>query len=100
VFSKCDVLLTSGIPDPLPTIDDTEVEDAQGFPELIGRISRCTRPFNYLALPGLSLPAGFGHNGLPLGIQLIGRPFAEETLFRTGAAHEQATQWTARAPNL
>lgn len=100
VFAKCDVLLTPGIPDPLPTIDDTEVEDAQGFPELIGQISRCTRPFNYLGLPGLSLPAGFSRNGLPVGIQLVGRPFAEATLFRAGAAYEQATNWTERAPEL
>ena len=100
VFSVCDVLHVPGIPIPLPTIADTDLEDAQGFTEILGGISRCTRPFNYLALPGLSLPAGFCRNGLPVGFQLVGRPFAEATLFRAGAAYERATDWTQRAPGL
>ena len=52
VFSVCDVLHVPAIPVSLPTIADTDVEDAQGFAELLSDISRCTRPFNYLALPG------------------------------------------------
>jgi aspartyl-tRNA(Asn)/glutamyl-tRNA(Gln) amidotransferase subunit A len=41
-------------------------------------------------LPGIAIPAGLDQKGLPLGLQLIGRPFDEETLFRTGAVIEQA----------
>jgi aspartyl-tRNA(Asn)/glutamyl-tRNA(Gln) amidotransferase subunit A len=100
VFSACDVMLVPGIPVPLPTIAETDLEDAQGFAQMLAKISRCTRPFNYLGLPGLSLPAGFSRNGLPVGFQLVGRPFAEQTLFRAGAAYEQATDWTQRAPQL
>ena len=100
VFSVCDVLHVPGIPIPLPTIADTDVEDAQGFPRLLSEISRCTRPFNYLALPALSLPAGFSRNGLPIGFQLAGRPFSEARLFRVGAAYEGATDWTRHAPKL
>jgi aspartyl-tRNA(Asn)/glutamyl-tRNA(Gln) amidotransferase subunit A len=100
VFSKCDVLFAPGIPVPLPTIKETDLEDSQGFAQMLAQISRCTRPFNYLALPGLSLPAGFSSNGLPVGLQLIGRPFAEQTLFRAGAAYEHASDWTMRAPQL
>lgn len=100
VFSQCDVLHAPTVPIPLPTIDESDVEDAQGFQELLAAISRCTRPFNYLALPALSLPCGFGASGLPVGFQLVARPFAEETLFRVGAAYERATDWTQRAPPL
>ena len=100
VFNSCDVLLVAGIPVPLPTIAETDLEDAQGFAQMLANISRCTRPFNYLALPGLSLPAGFSRNGLPVGFQLVGRPFAEQTLFRAGAAYEQATDWSEQAPPL
>jgi aspartyl-tRNA(Asn)/glutamyl-tRNA(Gln) amidotransferase subunit A len=100
VFSRCDVLHVPGIPVPLPTIADTDVEDAQGFGALLSGISRCTRDFNYLALPSLSVPAGFTRHGLPTGFQLVGRPFAEATLFRAGAAYEAATKWTTQAPEL
>ncbi len=100
VFGQCDVLHAPAIPIALPTIAATDVEDREGFAELLAGLSRCTRPFNYLALPGLSLPAGFDANGLPTAFQLIGRPFAETTLFRVGAAYEASTDWTRRAPPL
>ena len=45
---------------------------------------------NMAGLPGIAVPAGLDQKGLPLGLQLIGRPFDEETLFRTGAVIEQA----------
>jgi aspartyl-tRNA(Asn)/glutamyl-tRNA(Gln) amidotransferase subunit A len=45
---------------------------------------------NMAGLPGLSVPAGLSSDGLPLGLQLIGRPFDEETLFSLGAVIEQA----------
>ncbi|MEM7408305.1 MAG: amidase [Pseudomonadota bacterium] len=98
VFTQCDVLQAPVFPFPLPTIDETDVRDTQGFDALLARITRNTRPFNFLALPGLSVPAGFCRNGLPLGFQLVGRPFSETRLFRVGAAYEAATDWTGRAP--
>ena len=45
---------------------------------------------NMAGLPGLAVPAGLSGDGLPLGLQLIGRPFEEETLFAIGSAIEQA----------
>ena len=45
---------------------------------------------NLAGLPGLSLPAGFSADGLPLGLQLIGRPFEEETLFSLGQVIEES----------
>ena len=45
---------------------------------------------NMAGLPGIAIPAGLDPKGLPLGLQLIGRPFDEETLFRTAAVIEQA----------
>ncbi len=61
-------------------------------------IPRNTRVFNYLGLPGLSLPSGFTGNGLPCGHQIIGRPFDEATLFRLGHAFQRVTDWHSRAP--
>ena len=59
----------------------------------------CTLPINIASLPGISLPAGFG-DGLPIGMQIIGKPFSEETLLRVAYAYEQATEWHKRKANI
>jgi aspartyl-tRNA(Asn)/glutamyl-tRNA(Gln) amidotransferase subunit A len=59
----------------------------------------CTLPINIAGIPGLSVPAGFS-DGLPVGMQIIGKPFSEETLLRIGFAYEQATEWEERKPPL
>jgi aspartyl-tRNA(Asn)/glutamyl-tRNA(Gln) amidotransferase subunit A len=53
---------------------------------------------NLAGLPGMSVPCGFDAQGLPIGLQLIGRPFDEPTLFRLAAAYERATEWHRRSP--
>ena len=100
VFGRCDVLHAPVLNMPVPTIAETDVQDSPEFPALLARMTRCTRPINYLGLPSLSVPAGFTENGLPTAFQLVGRPFDEERLFRAGAAYEAATEWTKRAPPL
>jgi len=52
----------------------------------------CTLPINIAGVPALSIPAGFG-NGLPIGMQIIGKPFGEETILKVAYAYEQATEW-------
>ena len=59
----------------------------------------CTLPINIAGIPGLSVPAGFC-DGLPVGLQILGRPFTEETLFRIGFAYEQATDWRKYRPRV
>jgi len=65
---------------------------------VIQRLTRFTRPVNYLGLPSLAIPAGFTRDGLPVGMQLIGRPFDEATLLRIGAAFQRATDFHDRVP--
>jgi aspartyl-tRNA(Asn)/glutamyl-tRNA(Gln) amidotransferase subunit A len=55
---------------------------------------------NVLGCPSLALCNGFSAAGLPLGMQLMGRPFGEQTLLRIGHAYEQATEWHTRKPEL
>ena len=55
-------------------------------------------PFNITGLPTLALPCGFSAAGLPLSLQLSGRPFEEATVLRAGHAYEQATAWHTRRP--
>ena len=58
------------------------------------------RPVNYLGLPVLVIPAGRSRGGLPIGLQLIGRPFGDETLIALGAAFQAATDHHRRMPTL
>jgi aspartyl-tRNA(Asn)/glutamyl-tRNA(Gln) amidotransferase subunit A len=55
-------------------------------------------PFNLTGLPTLALPCGFSSSGLPLSLQVSGRPFEEGTVLRVGHAYEQATTWHTRRP--
>lgn len=68
-------------------------------PVLLAMI-RCTAPFNATHLPALSLPCGFNRAGLPVGLQIAGRPFDEATVLRAAHAYERATEWHRRAPPL
>jgi aspartyl-tRNA(Asn)/glutamyl-tRNA(Gln) amidotransferase subunit A len=57
-------------------------------------------PFNVTGAPAMSLPVGFSESGMPLGLQLAARPYAESTLLRIAAAYEAATRWRDRRPAL
>jgi amidase len=59
---------------------------------------RFSAPFNLSGSPTLSLPCGFTADGLPLGVQLVGRHLEEATLCRVGQAYEQASDWRTRHP--
>ncbi len=65
---------------------------------VIQRITKFTRPINYLGLPSLSIPTGFTRSGLPVGMQLIGRAFDEAGLVRIGAAFQRATDYHQQVP--
>ena len=68
-------------------------------PETSTRFARNTRPFSLAGLPALSVPAGFSREGLPIGLQIIGRPFDEATVLRVGHAYEAATPWHSLRPS-
>src|SRR5215470_8554481 len=59
-----------------------------------------TIPVNLAGLPGLSMPAGFTQNGLPIGLQIIGKAFDEATILKVAKAYEAATPWRERKPEL
>jgi len=57
-----------------------------------------TSPFNLTGLPVISVPCGFDRSGLPIGLQLVARPWAEARLLRVARAYERATSWSQRQP--
>jgi aspartyl-tRNA(Asn)/glutamyl-tRNA(Gln) amidotransferase subunit A len=100
VFSRADLLHLPVIPMPIPTIAESDLAANPGSAAYILNFGHCTRPFNYLGLPAISVPAGFTSNGLPCGMQLVGRPFAETLLLQAARAYERETHWSSRAPAL
>ena len=93
-----DAVIAPVSPIPAPTIAESDVGNSPEADAVLPRITRFTRPVNYLGLPALSIPAGITKNGLPVGLQLIGRSFDEATLLRIGAAFQRATDFHARVP--
>jgi aspartyl-tRNA(Asn)/glutamyl-tRNA(Gln) amidotransferase subunit A len=95
-----DAVLAPVAPVPAPTIAESDVGNSPNAEAVIQRLTKFTRPVNYLGLPSLSIPAGFSKSGLPVGMQLIGRSFDEAMLLRIGAAFQRATDHHAQVPKF
>ena len=89
-MARVDALHVPVVPIPVPTLAESDIQANPGFIEYLSLLGHCTRPFDFLGVPALSIPAGQTSNGLPCGMQLVGRPFSEPLLFRLGLAHEEA----------
>lgn len=100
VYTKVDVIHTPVMTMPPPTLAQTAPSAPGDVAGIVNRITRNTRPTNYLGLPALSVPAGFSKEGLPIAFQLMGRPFSEALLFRAAHLYQQETDWHTRTPNL
>ena len=93
LFSDIDIVITASALDPACRIDDPAEID-----RTYARQARS--PFNVTGSPALSIPTGFSKAGLPLGMQLVGKPFSEALLYRAGHAYERETKWVERHPAL
>jgi aspartyl-tRNA(Asn)/glutamyl-tRNA(Gln) amidotransferase subunit A len=91
-FNKYDVLVTPTSPTVPFKIGEKTDNPLQMYLSDV-----CTLPINIAGVPAISIPAGFD-NDLPIGMQIIGKPFAEETILRVAYAYEQATDWHQRRP--
>jgi aspartyl-tRNA(Asn)/glutamyl-tRNA(Gln) amidotransferase subunit A len=95
-----DAVIAPVAPMPAATIAESDVGNSPEAEAVIQRITRFTRPINYLGLPSLSIPAGFTKSGLPVGMQIIGRSFDEAMLIRIGAAFQRASDFHQKVPKL
>jgi aspartyl-tRNA(Asn)/glutamyl-tRNA(Gln) amidotransferase subunit A len=93
IMKTVDVLATPTTPTPAPPFSMVLDPD---FPFPRSNMA----PFNMTGLPALALPCGFSTDGLPLSLQIAGRPFDEATVLRVGHTYEQATDWHTRRPHI
>jgi len=92
-LKKCDCLITPTSPTPAFKIGERSSDPLQMYLSDIFTIS-C----NLAGIPGMSVPCGFTKSGLPIGMQLLGRPFDELTLFQIGYGYQRLTDWHKKRP--
>ena len=95
VLRQCDAIVTPTTPTTAFRIREMTEDPLRMYLSDIFTI-----PANLAGLPALSLPCGFDRAGLPIGMQIIGRPFDESTVLRLAHAFEQATDWHRRRPGI
>lgn len=95
VFEKCDALITPTAPTPAFKIGE-KADD----PLSMYMCDVLTTPVNLAGVCGMSIPAGFSKEGLPIGLQIIANQFKEGNLFHVGHAFEKATEWHKKKPTL
>jgi aspartyl-tRNA(Asn)/glutamyl-tRNA(Gln) amidotransferase subunit A len=94
-FKKVDVIATPTTPETAFRIGEKTADPLRMYLSDIFTIS-----VNLAGVPAISVPCGFSKAGLPVGLQIIGRPFDESSLFRAAHAYEQAAGWRQRRPGL
>src|SRR5205814_4955748 len=94
-FGECDVILGPTSPTPAFKIGERSADPLAMYLSDIYTISA-----NLAGLPGISIPCGFTKTGLPIGLQILAAPFAEEKLLRIARMHERETDWHTRRPAL
>jgi aspartyl-tRNA(Asn)/glutamyl-tRNA(Gln) amidotransferase subunit A len=94
-FQRVDAIITPTAPTTAFKIGEKAQDPLQMYLSDIYTIS-----INLSGLPALSLPCGFDAHGLPIGMQIIGKPFDEATMLKLAYGYEQSTEWHRRKPGL
>ncbi|MBI4282552.1 MAG: amidase [Chloroflexi bacterium] len=99
-FAEIDLLATPTTAIAAPGIEQERVTiHGQDVP-IREALLRITRIFSAVGLPAISVPCGFTRGGLPVGLQLVGKPFTESLLLRVAHAYQESTLWHLRRPEL
>lgn len=99
VFGRCDLLLLPTYFQGAPSIASLEPDD-DNLETVWAGVGDLTRPFNYLGLPAVQMPCGLDAQGMPLGMQWLGRPYDDERLLARGIRFQQITDWHRRRPPI
>lgn len=98
LFRHADLLVGPTLPVTAPRVGESMVAVAGGRESALAATWRLTYPYNLAGLPAISIPCGFDEQGLPIGLQIAGRPFDEESVLRAAHAYEAAHPWKDRHP--
>jgi aspartyl-tRNA(Asn)/glutamyl-tRNA(Gln) amidotransferase subunit A len=88
------------LPVAAPRIADNIIQVGGVSVDAASALSRNMMPFNLTGLPVVAVPCGRSPAGLPIGLQVAGRPFDEATVLRIAHAYERATEWHLQQPSL
>lgn len=99
-LARRDVLVSPATPIAAPRIGEMEATLGDGKVDVRSSLLRFTRPFNFSGHPACAVPCGFTPEGLPIGLQIVGRPFDEATVLRAADAYQRATDHHTRRPPL
>jgi aspartyl-tRNA(Asn)/glutamyl-tRNA(Gln) amidotransferase subunit A len=97
-LARRDVLLAPATPLVAPVLGEREAALGDGPSDVRAALLRCTRPFNFSGHAACAAPCGFTPGGLPIGLQIVGRPFDEATVLRVVDAYQRMTDWHTRRP--
>jgi aspartyl-tRNA(Asn)/glutamyl-tRNA(Gln) amidotransferase subunit A len=100
LLQEVDLLAGPMEPVTAPELLSTEVQAGGHTVGTTAALTQYSRPYNITGFPAISVPCGFSDAGLPIGLQLAGRPFEELTVLRAAHAYEQATDWHQRRPPI
>ena len=99
-LARHDVLLAPATPLTAPRLDERQTTLGDGPSDVRSALIRLTRPFNFSGHPACAVPCGFSTDRLPIGMQIVGRPFDEATVLRVADAYQRLTDWHTRRPVL
>jgi aspartyl-tRNA(Asn)/glutamyl-tRNA(Gln) amidotransferase subunit A len=100
LLQQVDLLAGPAVPVTAPPLLASSVEINGQQVGTTATLTQFSRPYNITGFPAISVPCGFSDAGLPIGLQLAGRPFDEPTVLRAAHAYQQATRWHQRRPPL
>ena len=98
VLAEVDVLAMPSLPITAQPLGQEEIDIRGETDSVFGAILRNTEPFDLTGLPALVVPCGIASDGMPMSLQIAGRPFDEAGLFKIGHAFQQASDWHTRRP--
>jgi len=100
LFSRRAVLMAPVAPTMPPLVEELASTDSTDLGRETARLIEFTRPFSFLGLPSLAVPAGFSADGLPMAVQLVAGPWQEEVLLDVAEALQPVLGWSQRRPVL
>ena len=101
LLGEVDVIVLPTSPIPAPKIADAPgIKDQADASSRISGVRSFTGPFNLAGVPAISVPCGFSSGGLPLALQIVGRPFGDADVMKAAHVYEQNTPWHTRRPPI